>query len=118
MTTTKTEKIETLSAGSGDAREVSSNEFDALCLSLDKVQLKRRLLDAKAVLHLRYRKLFKPGIYKPAEKALYSDSPFGYRLKWQTRRNPDEPEGYDNQQTAIGVVYLEVLPVPTSASKV
>lgn len=91
------------------AKEVSVNEYEAICLSLDKTRLKRRLLDAKSTLKMRYRKMFKPGIYKPIEKALYSDNPFGYRLKWQTRRYPDEPEGYGNQQTAIGSVYLEAL---------
>ena len=94
------------------AKEVSLAEYDALCLSLDKARLQARLKDAKSLLHLRYRKMFKPGIFKPGERALYSDSPFGYRLKWQTRRDPELPESYENQQTSIGAVYLEELPVP------
>lgn len=92
--------------------EVSHNEYEALCLSLDKVRLRKRLNEAKAVLRLRYRKMFKPGVYKHAERALYSDSPFGYRLQWQTRREPDKPESYENQQTAIGAVYLLELNKP------
>lgn len=97
---------------SDNVTEVSRNEYDALCLSLDKVRLRKRLNEAKSVLMLRYRKMFKPGIFKPAERALYSDNPFGYRLQWQTRRHPDQPESYENQQTAIGVVYLEELDKP------
>ena len=95
-----------------EAREVSLNEFEALCLSLGEVRLHKRLNEAKSLLHLKYRKMFRPGIFKPAEKALYSDTPFGYRLKWQTRQHPTEPESYENQQTTIGVVYLEELPRP------
>ena len=95
-----------------DVTEVSSNEYDALCLSLDKVRIRKRLNEAKSVLQLKYRRMFKPGIFKPAERALYSDSPFGYRLQWQTRRDPDAPESYENQQTAIGAVYLVELDRP------
>ncbi len=94
--------------------EVSQNEFDALCLSLDKTRLRKRLNDAKSVLQLRYRKMFKPGIYKHAERALYSDAPFGYRLQWTTRRDPDLPESYENQQTAIGTVELVELRRPNA----
>lgn len=92
--------------------EVSSNEFDALCLSLDKTRLRKRLNEARSILVLRYRKMFKPGIFKANEKALYSDNPIGYRLQWQTRRHPDQPESYENQQTAVGAVYLEELTKP------
>lgn len=78
----------------------------------DKKRLLKRLREARAVLKLEYRKLFKPGVFKPGERALYSDNPFGYRLQWQTRRHPDQPESYDNQQTSIGAVYLVELERP------
>ncbi len=95
-----------------NVKEVSSNEFDALCLSLDKVRLRKRLLEAKAVLNDEYRKLFtKASIYKYQEKALYS-VPRGYKLQWQTRQQPDQPESYENQQTTIGDVYLVKLRDP------
>jgi hypothetical protein len=93
-------------------KEISIAEYEALCLSLDKARLQARLKNAKSLLQLRYRKMFKPGIFKPKDHALYSDSPFGYRLQWQTRRNPELPESYENQQTSAGVVYLEKLPAP------
>lgn len=89
--------------------EVSSNEFDALCLSLDKTRLKKRLNEAKSTLKTEFRRMFKPGILKAGERALYSDSPFGYRLQWRTRCNPDQPESYENQQTSVGHVCLEKL---------
>lgn len=89
-----------------NVQEISSNEFDALRLSLDKARLRKRLNDAKRVLTAEYRAMFKPGIFKHAERALYSDTPFGYRLQWQTRPQPNEPESYENQQTAIGTVHL------------
>ena len=92
--------------------EVSQNEYEALCLSLDKKRLRKRLMDAKAVLRNPHRAWFNPGIYKHAERALYSDAKFGYKLQWQTRRRPDQPESYDNQQTAIGSVYLIELERP------
>lgn len=96
--------------------EISSNEFDALCLSLDKARLRKRLSAAKAALKPEYRKMFKPGIFKAQERALYSDAPLGYRLQWQTRRYPEQPESYENQQTAIGAVYLVELVKPDARS--
>jgi|ERR1035438_5238474 hypothetical protein len=95
------------------AIEVSQNEYDALCLSLNKTRLRKRLNETKSVLKAEYRKLFKPGIFKAGERALYSDSPFGYRLKWQTRLHPSQPESYENQQTSVGYVYFEKLAVPS-----
>jgi hypothetical protein len=92
--------------------EISHAEYEALCLSLDKTRLRKRLNEAKASLQMRYRKMFKPGIFKPAERALYSDNPFGYRLQWQTRRDPEAPESYENQQTTTGAVYLVELERP------
>lgn len=94
--------------------QISSNEFKALCLSLDKARLRKRLNEAKAVLQMRYRKMFRPGIFKAGERALYSDSPFGYKLQWQTRHDPKQPESYENQQTAIGAVYLMELIKPVN----
>jgi hypothetical protein len=90
--------------------EISRSEFDALCLSLDKKRLRKRLSEAKSVLLPEYRKLFRPGIFKANERALYSEG-LRYRLQWQTRRYPDAPESYENQQTSIGAVYLVELPI-------
>lgn len=92
--------------------EVSRSEYEALCLSLDKVRLRKRLREARSVLKPEFRKMFKPGIFKAGERALYSDSPLGYRLQWQTRRHPDQPESYENQQTTAGHVHLEELRKP------
>lgn len=57
--------------------EVSANEYDALCLSLDKVRLRKRLNEAKRLLYDEGRAMFKPGIFKAGERALYSDKPNG-----------------------------------------
>ncbi len=94
--------------------EISRSEYEALTLSLDKARLRKRLNEAKSVLHAEARRMFKPGIFKPAEHALYSDNPFGYRLQWSTRPDPTAPESYDNQQTSVGTVRLIRLERPTA----
>lgn len=92
--------------------DISRNEYDALTLSLNKTRLSKRLNEAKALLFDEGRAMFNPGIFKPAERALYSDSPFGYRLQWTTRPYPDAPESEDNQQTSTGSVRLVRLERP------
>jgi hypothetical protein len=101
-----------MSGGVGMISEISRNEYDALTLSLDKTRLRKRLNEAKALLYDEARAMFRPGIFKPAERALYSDSPFGYRLQWSTRPYPHAPESVDNQQTSTGSVRLVKLERP------
>jgi len=91
---------------------ISRAEYDALSLSLDKTRLRKRLNEAKAVLADEFKRMFKPGVFKAGERALYSDAPFGYRLQWSTRPYPDSPESEDNQQTSIGTVRLVALKRP------
>lgn len=97
--------------------EVSQSEYEATCLSRDKVRLSKRLREARSVLKDEYSRMFKPGIFKPLERALYSDSPFRFRLQWQTRRYPDQPESYENQQTSCGAVYLVELRQPRQGER-
>jgi hypothetical protein len=91
---------------------ISAAEYEAWGVALDTVRLRKRLNEAKSVLKPEYRKMFKPGSFKASERALYSNAPFGYRLKWQTRQNPQLPESCENQQTTAGYVHFERLRGP------
>ncbi len=80
-------------------------ELAAEELASDPGRLKKRLNDARVVLRRDFKKLFRPGRFVEAEKALYSENG-EYKLQWQLREFPEQPESYENQQTSRGTVLL------------
>jgi hypothetical protein len=84
-----------------------TNEQLALALGGDKVALRRRLYEARALLSKWALAYFSPRevcAFDFEKKRLVGLD--GYYLQWQIRRNPDEPDSYENQQTSVGSVSL------------
>ncbi len=71
-----------------------------------KTKLKKRLMEAKAVLNDEAKKKFKTTTFDFQNKRLIGD---GYSLQWKLRHRPEEPESYENQQTSVGTVVIEKL---------
>lgn len=90
---------------SGD--NMSELEQSAIALSQSREALKKRLMDARAVLADRFLKffLFDKCNFDFEDKCLWGTD--GYYLQWQVRKNPGEVISYENQQTSLGSVELE-----------
>jgi hypothetical protein len=80
-----------------------TNEQKALKVAASKTQLRKRLNDAKSVLTDGVRERFKNPTFDFEGKRLISDDG-KIALQWLTRPYPDQPEGYENQQTNRGCV--------------
>ena len=78
--------------------------LSALKMSEDAAWLRKRLNDAKSVLSVEYRTMFKNPRFDRKNKRLYGGN--GYYLQWSVRPQPAQPISYDNQQTGIGTVQL------------
>lgn len=79
-----------------------TNEEQALAFASDKGRLFKRLRQAKTCLLPAYKTFFCTYRFDFERKCLLGTE--GYRLQWQTRDEPNEPEDYDNQQTNRGMV--------------
>lgn len=77
-------------------------ELQALEIRRNRAGLKRRLRLARWCLQPELRKGFGQGTFDFQAGTLTGDS--GLTLCWKLRRNPEEPESYQNQQTTIGIV--------------
>lgn len=87
-----------------------ANEQEALALSNDRKRLLKRMRETVSVLRKdRYAKFFqgKDQRFDFNAKRLYGAC--GFYLQWKLREHPEMPEGYENQQTSVGTVYLERL---------
>jgi hypothetical protein len=81
------------------------NEQESAKVAADRNLLRRRLLDAKAVLKDEYRQHFKDYRFDFENKRLIAATG-RYWLQWQLRDRPDLPVSYSNQQTNQGCVFL------------
>ena len=84
---------------------MNMNEYNAFCMSLDKAQLRKRLLRARWALASDLRARFGRKRVDHAHKRMLSDDA-KLMLQWQTRECPELPESYTNQQTSMGTVKL------------
>lgn len=82
-----------------------NREHEAKALGDDPKVLKKRILEAKADLKQVFRDEFKQSKWDIPHKRLWSEDG-NYCLQWQARDRPDEPESYENQQSAAGTVVL------------
>lgn len=86
---------------------MSELEQSAIALSQSREALKKRLMDARAILADRFLKFFplEKCVFDFEDKCLWGIN--GYYLQWQIRNNPGESESYENQQSSRGSVELE-----------
>ena len=85
-----------------------TNEESAIALGNSRTKLRSRLMGAKAVLDRGLALLFSDNTFDFENKRLLSDSG-RFTLQWRIRLHPDQPEGYENQQTNCGtVVFVEL----------
>lgn len=85
-------------------------EARAIAFGSDSAKVEKRLRGAAKLLLAPYRKVLdnRNARFDAGRRILVSaDDRFA--LIWQTRRKPDQPEGYENQQTSEGVVFLTVI---------
>ena len=82
-----------------------TDEAKALALAADKPQLLARLKSARLVLTPDFRKRFGVGRFDFDNKRLVGN---GFILQWRVRPYPKQRIGYENQQTSIGVINLEL----------
>lgn len=80
-------------------------EKEALDLASRPAALRKRLFAAKSVLAAPYRKFFRTSHFDLSRRALVGTD--GFVLQWHVRRYPVMPDSYENQQTSVGVVFLE-----------
>ena len=93
-----------LHCGTSLANDCSSRaEREALLLAADKKRLRNRLQEARSVLTTETARRFGKGTFDFAGRRLIGDN--GLVLQWRTRRFPNQPEGYENQQTTVGTVF-------------
>ena len=83
---------------------ISRNEEAALAVGNDRKALRKRLQEAKSCLCREYLNGFGKGRFAFANRRLIGDN--GLVLEWRTRRFPDRPESYNNQQTSRGSVFI------------
>jgi len=88
----------------GNADWVKRYEDLSNAVGRNRIQLKSRLMHARAVLRREYRKYFTSPVFDFEKKRLVGTD--GYALQWRVRERPDQPESYENQQTCIGTVVL------------
>lgn len=81
------------------------NEEKAIAIGDDPVALRSRLMDAKSMLIRVMHQQFGENTFDARNRRLVSNNG-SYILQWLLRRRPDQPEGYDNQQTSCGIVVL------------
>jgi hypothetical protein len=81
-----------------------SNEELAKELGASPKELRDEFRYVMSVMSDYWRTYFKKTTYDFKLKQLRGSD--GYVLQWQTRRYPDLPETYDNQQTSKGIVLL------------
>lgn len=87
---------------------ISRLEAAALALAADAPALRRRLEQAASDLLPALRARMRGASFDAAARTLTGA---GIRLRWQTRRWPERPESYANQQTRTGYVLVEELPL-------
>ena len=86
-------------------------EDRARAIGESRVLLLRRLKEARLVLNTPGREGFQKLIFDFANKRLISDDGT-LALQLLVRRFPNEPVGYENQQTSTGVVILAAIKGP------
>jgi hypothetical protein len=87
---------------------MKTNEEQAIALGKNRRKLRARLMGAKTVLDRGMALLFSENRFDLENKRLVSDSG-KFSLQWRIRVHPDQPEGYENQQTNCGtVVFVEL----------
>ena len=87
---------------------MKTNEENSIALGKNRKKLRARLMGAKAVLDRGMALLFSENAFDFENKRLVSDSS-KFSLQWRIRLHPDQPEGYENQQTNCGtVVFVEL----------
>ena len=87
---------------------MTTNEEKAIALGNNRKKLRARLMGAKAVMDRGVSLLFSENRFDFENKRLVSDSG-RFSLQWRIRLHPNQPEGYENQQTNCGtVVFVEL----------
>ena len=81
-------------------------EQKAKSIGNSKRELLAELLSQRSLLVRDYWPRFKAYRFDFDRQRLIGD---GFALQWKTRKQPDQPESYSNQQTSRGVVTLERL---------
>ena len=81
-------------------------EQKADLIGSSKRELLAELLSQRSLLVRDYWLRFKAYRFDFDGKRIIGD---GFALQWKTRRQPNQPESYENQQTSRGVVTLERL---------
>lgn len=76
----------------------------ANAMSCNRIQLRLRLMHARAVLRREYRTYFTSPVFDFEKKRLVGTD--GYVLQWLVRERSDQPASYEDQQTHIGTVVL------------
>ena len=90
---------------------MTNNEEKAIALGNNRRKLRARLMSAKVVLDRGLALLFSDNTFDFENKRLVSDTG-RFSLQWRIRLHPDQPEGYENQQTNCGTVVFVELPEP------
>lgn len=80
-----------------------TNEDLATVVGSSRLQLRKRLLEAKAVTFGGVRRFLIDAKFDFENKRLVGQ---GYALQWSLRKHPDQPESYENPQTNRGHVTL------------
>lgn len=80
------------------------NETKAEALSSDRNKLFDMLREHQRLLDTPYNRMFQGCVFEFENKRLCGQH--GFTLQWQLRRLPDQPVGYDNQQTSVGITRL------------
>lgn len=83
----------------------NANEEQARLVGMNRAKLISRLEEARSVLIPSLYKRFKDAQFSFKLKRLIGD---GCYLQWQTRRWPDKPVSYENQQNTSGFVAFRV----------
>jgi hypothetical protein len=86
---------------------MTDNERKAIQLSENRGELRQRLLDAKSRINRAAQIHYAPWKFDFQAKCLVSDSSEKAVLQWQTRKQPERPISYENQQTSMGIVVLK-----------
>ena len=84
---------------------VAGPEEKAIEFGSKASNVKKRLMEAKAVLSSDFKKRMGKGKFDARSKRLISDDGT-FALEWRVRMFPDRPEGSRNQQTNRGAVAI------------
>jgi len=90
----------------GNPLDVCRAELEALKLATDRKRLEKRLRAASAVLEPATRRNFGRGHFNFLRRQLIGNN--GAVLQWRTRKRPDKPDTFHNQQTTEGNVSFTV----------